>query len=223
MEHDISGTNVAVWVRRVLSPSPQVRKARELENFTQRLGASSKMGESLGTATRRLMETFFGRDLMDVRLHRGPEAENASRQLASRAFTVGRHVFGPRQNLDDSTREGLGLLAHELTHVVQQTRPNKMPQRQTVRRGDGLPSAVVRPAASHSDTERVLLAPARSSPQATTSPQREAQARTNEQLVLKGPGDQTKSPSQINCEEVANKVYRLMRYDLVLERERASR
>lgn len=223
MEHDVSNTNVAVWVKHILSPSPQVKRARELENFTRRSGASSKMGESLGMATRRLMEPFFGRDLKDVRIHRGQEAENASRQLSSRAFTIGRHIFGPRQNLDDSTREGVGLLAHELTHVIQQTRPNKMPQRQTVHQGNDLPSAIVPPPASHSDGEMVLLAPARSSPQATASLQREAQARASEQLVTKGSDDQTKAPSEINCEEVANKVYRLMRYDLVLERERVGR
>jgi hypothetical protein len=221
MEHDVSSTNVAVWVKHVLSPSPQVKRAKELENFTRRPGSSSKVGEFLGMATRRLMEPFFGRDLKDVRIHRGQEAENASRQLSSRAFTLGGHIFGPRQNLDDSTREGLGLLAHELTHVIQQTRPNKIPQRQTVHRGNDLPSAIATPPVSHSDGEKVLLA--RSSPQGTNSPQREAQARASEQLVTKGPGDRTKSPSEINCEEVASKVYRLMRYDLVLERERASR
>ncbi len=223
MENDISGTNVAVWVKHVLSPSPQVRRAKELENFTRRFGLSSKVGESLGIATRGLMETFFGRDLKDVRIHRGQEAEDASCQLASRAFTLGRHIFGPRQNLDDSTREGLGLLAHELTHVIQQTRPNKLPQRQTVHRGNDLSPAIATPPASHSNAEKVLLAPARSSPETSASPRREAQAKASEQLAIKSPGDQTKSPSQINREEVANKVYRLMRYDLVLERERASR
>jgi hypothetical protein len=223
MENDISGTNVAVWVKHVLSPSPQVRRAKELENFTRRFGLSSKVGESLGMATRGLMETFFGRDLKDVRIHRGQEAEDASCQLTSRAFTLGRHIFGPRQNLDDSTREGLGLLAHELTHVIQQTRPNKMPQRQTVHRGNDLSPAIVPPPASHSDGEMVLLAPARSSPQGTASLQREARARASEQLVTKGSDDQTKAPSEINCEEVANKVYRLMRYDLVLEQERVGR
>ncbi len=76
----------------------------------------------------------------------------------------------------------------------------------------------------HSDVEMVLLASPKSSP-LTTNPQlREAQAQANEQLVVEGLADNTaKSPHQINPEEVANKVYRLMQYELVLERDRATK
>jgi hypothetical protein len=218
-----AGTRATAWVEHIiLSPSPQVRRAKELEEFMERLKSLSDPGEPLDVTTRRLMETFFGYKLEKVRIHRGQGAEEASRRLGARAFTIRGHIFGPRQNLDNSTREGLGLLAHELTHVIQRVQPHRLPQRQVTNREDSPMSATL--PGGHSDVEMVLLASPKSSP-LTTNPQlREAQAQANEQLVVEGLADNTvKSPPQINPEEVANKVYRLLQYELVLERERATK
>jgi hypothetical protein len=71
--------------------------------------------------------------------------------------------------------------------------------------------------------EMVLVASPQSSALATNPPPREAQAQANERLIREGLGKKSKSPPKINCEEVADKVYRLMQCDLVLERERATR
>jgi hypothetical protein len=60
------------------------------------------------------------RDLSGVRVHTGPEAAEAAQSVNARAFTVGRDiVFGTGQYAPQS-RDGLWLLAHELTHVLQQ-------------------------------------------------------------------------------------------------------
>ena len=62
------------------------------------------------------MERSFGEDFGDVRVHDGAEARAATRSLASRAFTAGNHIWmGGGATADDRS-----LLAHELTHVVQQ-------------------------------------------------------------------------------------------------------
>src|SRR5215471_9948762 len=64
-------------------------------------------------------ESRFGLDVGRVRLHHGAGASEAARTLGAKAFTAGRDiVFGARHN--PSTRDGQRLLAHELTHVVQQ-------------------------------------------------------------------------------------------------------
>jgi len=218
-----AGTKAAAWVRNVmLSFNAQAKRTRELEEFRQGLRSLFTPGEPLDVTTRSLMEPFFGYKLEKVRIHRGQGAEEASRRLGARAFTIRGHIFGPRQNLDNSTREGLGLLAHELTHVIQRTQPHRLPQRQVTNREDSPMSATL--PGGHSDVEMVLLASPKSSP-LTTNPQlREAQAQANEQLVVEGLADNTaKSPPQINLEEVANKVYHLMQYELVLERERATK
>jgi Domain of unknown function (DUF4157) len=62
-------------------------------------------------------ESFFGADLSAVRVHEGPESADLNRSIAARAFTTGTDVFlGEGASTSDHE-----LMAHELTHVVQQT------------------------------------------------------------------------------------------------------
>jgi hypothetical protein len=77
-------------------------------------------GRPLPASARHFMEPRFGADLSDVRIHTGPEAVHTARALNARAYTVGRDImFGAGRYAPD-TAEGKKLLAHELTHVVQQ-------------------------------------------------------------------------------------------------------
>jgi hypothetical protein len=214
-----ASVKATTWVKRImLSSSPQVKRARELEEFTERLRSLFDLGEPLDGLTRRLMEGFFGYNLGEAYIHRNYQAEETSRQLGARAFTFKGHIFASHQNLDTSTREGLGLLAHELTHVIQQTQPHRLPQRQIADR-EG--SSVLAPSRGRSDVEMVLLAPANNSLATINLELGERQAQVNEQLMAQAPADRSKSP-KIDAEAVADKVYRLMQYDLVLNQERAT-
>jgi hypothetical protein len=66
------------------------------------------------------MEEKFGHDFSEVRVHTGAEAERTSRDLGGIGYTVGRDVvFGPGQ-YSPETLSGKRLIAHELTHVIQQ-------------------------------------------------------------------------------------------------------
>jgi uncharacterized protein DUF4157 len=77
-------------------------------------------GEPLDRTTRAFMESCFGHDLSQVRVHADSSAVHSARALNALAYTVGQHVvFGAGQYKMGST-EGRKLLAHELTHVVQQ-------------------------------------------------------------------------------------------------------
>jgi hypothetical protein len=77
-------------------------------------------GQSLDPATRALMEPRFGHDFSQVRVHTGGDADRSARDVNARAYTVGNNiVFGASQFVP-RTHEGRRLLAHELTHVVQQ-------------------------------------------------------------------------------------------------------
>lgn len=60
-------------------------------------------------------------DLRHVRVHTDPEAAASARQLNARAYTVGNHVVFDSGEFAPRTSEGRRLLAHELTHVIQQT------------------------------------------------------------------------------------------------------
>jgi hypothetical protein len=77
-------------------------------------------GQPLDAATRRYFEPRFGRDFGDVRVHTGGDAERSALAIGARAYTAGADiVFGSRE-FAPQTQEGRGLLAHELTHVLQQ-------------------------------------------------------------------------------------------------------
>jgi hypothetical protein len=80
--------------------------------------ALSSPGQPLDAATRAYFEPRFGHDFSQVRVHADAQAAASARLVGARAYTVGRHiVFGDKQS--GANRP---LLAHELTHVVQQSR-----------------------------------------------------------------------------------------------------
>jgi hypothetical protein len=77
-------------------------------------------GQPLDARTRAFFEPRFGHDFGHVRIHADGLAEESARAVDAQAYTVKHHVvFGPGQ-CSPSTLPGWKLLAHELTHVVQQ-------------------------------------------------------------------------------------------------------
>ena len=77
-------------------------------------------GRPLGTSLQARMEHFFGRALPDVQIHTGPGAAAAALQLGAEAFTIGRDIYFGADKYAPESQQGLGLLGHELTHVLQQ-------------------------------------------------------------------------------------------------------
>ena len=67
------------------------------------------------------MEHGFGHDLGAVRIHDGPVAAAAARSVGANAFTLGHHIVFDAGQYRPSQGEGRRLLAHELTHVMQQS------------------------------------------------------------------------------------------------------
>ncbi len=85
-------------------------------------------GQRLSTATQSFFEPRFGHDFGHVRLHTDAQAAASARALGARAYTVGRDiVFGAGQYAPHTT-DGRRLLAHELTHTVQQGQQSTAPQ-----------------------------------------------------------------------------------------------
>ena len=66
------------------------------------------------------MEARFAHDLTRVRVHTDDWAARAAEALNARAFTLGHHIFFGAGEYPPETPEGMRLLAHELTHVIQQ-------------------------------------------------------------------------------------------------------
>ena len=78
-------------------------------------------GSPLPQPTNRSMSHAIGPDFSNVRVHTDKNAETMSRQLGARAFTHGSDIYFNRGEFQPESRDGKHLLAHELTHVVQQT------------------------------------------------------------------------------------------------------
>ena len=79
-------------------------------------------GHTLDMGTRTFMESRFGHDFGDVRIHTGVAAAESARSIGAIAYTVGSDiVFGAGRYAPD-TSEGRWLLSHELTHTIQQGR-----------------------------------------------------------------------------------------------------
>lgn len=76
-------------------------------------------GQSLDPATRSLMQSSFGHDFSKVRVHADPPAAKSARGFHARAYTFGHNIV-LRDGYQPNTEPGRRVLAHELTHVVQQ-------------------------------------------------------------------------------------------------------
>lgn len=82
--------------------------------------ASRNSGAPLPSSTREQMESSFGADFSNVRIHTGSNAEKMSENLHAQAFTHGNDIYFNSGKYDTQSRSGKHLLAHELTHTVQQ-------------------------------------------------------------------------------------------------------
>jgi len=77
-------------------------------------------GSPLPPATREFFEPRFDADFSQVRVHTGAGAEETANSINAKAFTVGRNITFGAGRYEPHSQEGRQLLAHELTHVVQQ-------------------------------------------------------------------------------------------------------
>jgi hypothetical protein len=77
-------------------------------------------GQPLDRASRSQLEPAFGADFSEVLVHTNPDAARLNRSLNAQAFTVGRDIYFGSGKFAPSSTPGRHLLAHELTHVVQQ-------------------------------------------------------------------------------------------------------
>lgn len=78
-------------------------------------------GEPLDARTRAYFEARFGHDFSKVRLHADAEAAESARAVNALAYTVGRDIVFANRPSVPGTAEGTRILAHELTHVLQQS------------------------------------------------------------------------------------------------------
>ena len=90
-------------------------------SFESSLGRSRGAGRPLPLPVRRQMEEGFGQDFGGVRIHTGSSSAAMNRSIHAQAFTHQNNIFFNEGMYEPGTERGRLLLAHELTHVIQQT------------------------------------------------------------------------------------------------------
>lgn len=90
------------------------------DTTTSEIRRAQAGGRPLESGIRRRMEQGFGADFSNVRVHTDGNADRLSRSLNAKAFTTGSSIFFRRNTFNPGSNGGQKLLAHELTHVVQQ-------------------------------------------------------------------------------------------------------
>lgn len=88
---------------------------------SRRIQSARGGGRALPAQTRNQMEGAFGADFGAIRVHEGSQSSELNNRIQAKAFTVGNDVFFRDGVPDTSLKDGQHLLAHELTHTIQQS------------------------------------------------------------------------------------------------------
>ncbi|RCJ29428.1 hypothetical protein A6770_22110 [Nostoc minutum NIES-26] len=92
-------------------------------------------GQPLEASTRAFMESRFGHDFSRVRVHTDAKAAESAHTVNALAYAVGRDVVFGGGQYAPNTSVGVGLIAHELTHVLQQSQQNSLSASHNLRIG----------------------------------------------------------------------------------------
>ena len=84
------------------------------------INSNKSSGHSMDNSTQIFMEGRFGTEFSNVRVHTDSNAQQLSKELNAQAFTVGNDVFFNEGKYNPNSNTGKHLLAHELTHTIQQ-------------------------------------------------------------------------------------------------------
>lgn len=102
--------------------------------FEEKIDTQRGSGKPLPEKVRTFMEPRFKADFSGVRIHTGKDAAKLNRSLRARAFTHGQDIYMDEGSYNPGSETGKRLLAHELTHVVQQGGGKKLQAEPRVQR-----------------------------------------------------------------------------------------
>jgi hypothetical protein len=99
------------------SDNPQTANRDGVES---QINSAKGGGTHLDNSTKGFMESRFGNDFGDVKIHTDSQASNLNKMINAKAFATGNDIFFREGQYNPGSSDGKHLLAHELTHVVQQ-------------------------------------------------------------------------------------------------------
>jgi hypothetical protein len=114
----INKTGDAVRRNRSIEPTPE---------FHSQLESSKGGGEPLPRVIQMEMGGRMGTDFSDVRVHTNSAAHEMSKSINAMAFTLGHDIYFRHGNYEPRSSKGKSLLAHELTHTIQQAKGGRLP------------------------------------------------------------------------------------------------
>ncbi len=91
------------------------------DSISNQIQSTKDGGSSLSGTTRSFMDSRFGTDFSNVKIHTDNHAVQLSKELNAQAFTVGNDIYFNNEKYKPESFEGKKLLAHELTHTLQQS------------------------------------------------------------------------------------------------------
>ena len=149
--------------------------------FEAAVEAAKTGGQPLPAKARAFMEERFGADFSKVRIHIDTEADRLCKQIGAQAFAIGYHIFFASGKFNPDSKQGRFLLAHELTHVVQQKGGIRTREEQAAAMAEA-EGAQAAPEEAQSAPEEAQSAPeeAQSAPEEAQSSAEEAQSAPEE-------------------------------------------
>jgi hypothetical protein len=90
------------------------------DSISNQIQSTKGNGNSISSSTKSFMESRFGADFSNVKIHTGNYAVQLSKDLNAQAFTVGNNIYFNEGKYQPQSDTGKHLLAHELTHTIQQ-------------------------------------------------------------------------------------------------------
>lgn len=127
IQRGIAQTSTPIISKKVNENSSEVTHASS--GLSNRITAAKGTGTPLSGGVKERMESSFGANFSDVRIHNDSNAVQMNEELQSHAFTVGNDIFFNQNKYQPENRSEDRLLAHELTHTIQQGNGGKQIQR----------------------------------------------------------------------------------------------
>jgi hypothetical protein len=109
------------YVQRVVALARSEAEGDAMRDVEHSIESSRGGGHALDGGVQSQMGEALGADFSGVRVHANADADGLNRSLQARAFTVGQDIYFRQGEYSPGSSTGRELLAHELTHVVQQS------------------------------------------------------------------------------------------------------
>ena len=128
-----------------------------IEGVTNKINSTKGSGSGMDSNTQNFMQSRFGTDFSGVKIHTGSDSIQMNRELNAKAFTVGSDIYFNEGQYQPNAESGKHLLAHELTHTVQQGEANCL-QEKMIQRDLAVEPTISNPVLRVLTTAQVQLA-----------------------------------------------------------------